>query len=147
MVTFLLQVDAYNLEMILEIAFVEVASEDHSGFETAVKRAVAEVLSTAWGFIDFELHRGIEQSNTYAFHIHWETLEDHTIGFRESDLFLQWRGIIDKFKNVFNPLFVTTVHRAKASSRISVSRGLSPRLETTSTEVFSSSVSSSCNRN
>lgn len=83
--------------MILEIAFVEVAPENHSRFELAVKRAVAEVLSTARGFIDFEMHKGVEQENTYTFHIHWAMLEDHTIGFRESDLFLQWRAIVGEF--------------------------------------------------
>lgn len=83
--------------MILEIAFVKVSPENHSTFEKAVRKAVSEVLGTAKGFIDFELHRGIEQSNTYAFHIHWETLEDHTIGFRESDLFTRWRSMIGQY--------------------------------------------------
>jgi len=83
--------------MVLEIAFVEVLPEQHQAFETAVARAVQEVLRQAKGFIDFQLHKGIEQSNTYTFHINWETLEDHTIGFRESDLFVKWREIIGGF--------------------------------------------------
>ena len=83
--------------MILEIAFVEVAPEHHSDFEKAVKRAVSEVLSTAPGFIDFEMHKGIEQANTYTFHIHWETLEHHTVGFRQGDLFKKWRAIIGDY--------------------------------------------------
>jgi len=87
----------YTLKMVLEIAFVEVAPEYHSDFEKAVKRAVSEVLSTAPGFIDFEMHKGIEQSNTYTFHIHWETLEHHTVGFREGDLFRKWRAIIGEY--------------------------------------------------
>jgi len=83
--------------MILEIAFVEVLPENHMAFESAVRKAVAEVLPKAKGFIDFELHKGIEQANTYTFHIHWETLEAHTVGFRESDLFQQWRSIIGQY--------------------------------------------------
>ena len=83
--------------MILEIAFVEVLPENHVAFRYAVGIAVADVLSTAKGFIDFELHQGIERSNTFTFHIHWETLEDHTQGFRENDLFVQWRSIIGKY--------------------------------------------------
>ena len=83
--------------MVLEIAFVEVLPELHPAFEAAVARAVREVLPQAKGFIDFQLHKGIEQSNTYTFHINWETLEDHTIGFRESDLFVKWREIIGDF--------------------------------------------------
>ena len=87
----------YTDEMVLEIAFVEVLPEQHLAFEAAVARAVQEVLPQAKGFIDFQLHKGIEQSNTYTFHINWETLEDHTIGFRESHLFLKWREIIGSF--------------------------------------------------
>jgi len=83
--------------MILELAFIEVFPENHLAFEAAIKRAVAEVLSTAKGFIDFELHKGIEQANTYTFHIHWETLEDHTIGFRGGELFPKWRAIIGEY--------------------------------------------------
>ncbi len=83
--------------MVLEIAFVEVAPDKHSDFEKAVKRAVSEVLSTAPGFIDFEMHKGVEQSNTYTFHIHWETLEHHTVEFREGDLFKKWRAIIGEY--------------------------------------------------
>jgi heme-degrading monooxygenase HmoA len=80
--------------MVLEIAFVEVLPENHLAFESAVARAVKEVLPQAKGFIDFQLHKGIEQSNTYTFHINWESLEDHTVGFRESELFIQWRSHI-----------------------------------------------------
>ncbi len=83
--------------MILEIAFVEVLPEHHESFEHAVKSASQEILPQAKGFIDFQLHKGIEQSNTYTFHINWQTLEDHTIGFRESDLFVQWRSMIGGF--------------------------------------------------
>lgn len=83
--------------MILEIAFVEILPENHTAFESAIRRAVSEVLSTAKGFINFQLYIGVERADIYTFHIQWETLEDHTIGFRESDLFVQWRAIIGQY--------------------------------------------------
>ena len=83
--------------MILEIAFVEIVPDRTVEFEVAIKRAVSEVLSHARGYIDFELHKGIERNHTYTFHIHWESLEDHTVGFRESDQFAVWRGIIGQY--------------------------------------------------
>lgn len=83
--------------MILEIAFVEILPGKNAEFELAIAGAVREVLSKAKGFLDFELHRGIERSETYTFHVHWQTLEDHTIGFRESEQFLKWRGMIGEF--------------------------------------------------
>jgi len=83
--------------MIHELAFIEVAAENHPAFEAAVQRAVTEVLSEAHGFVDFTLTKGVEQANTYSFLIRWETLEDHTVGFREGELFAQWRGIIGEY--------------------------------------------------
>ena len=87
----------YNLAMILEIAFMEVLPESHLEFEAAVKKAVSEILSKSKGFIDFEMHKGIERTNTYTLLIHWETLEDHTVAFRQSDAFIQWRAAIGEY--------------------------------------------------
>lgn len=83
--------------MILEIAFMEVLPDSHLKFETAVKGAVSEILSKSKGFIDFEMHKGIERANTYTLLIHWQTLEDHTVGFRQSDAFIQWRAAIGEY--------------------------------------------------
>ncbi len=83
--------------MIHEIAFIDVAPENHAAFEAAVQRAVAEVLSSAEGFAGFTLTKGVEQEHTYALLIRWETLEDHTVGFREGELFPKWRAIIGEY--------------------------------------------------
>jgi heme-degrading monooxygenase HmoA len=83
--------------MILESAEIKVTPENHQAFEQAIGIAVDTVLSQASGFIKFQLHKGVEKSDTYMFHIHWETLEDHTVGFRESELFTKWREIIGPF--------------------------------------------------
>ncbi len=83
--------------MIREIGFVEVIEGHESEFEAAIKVAASTVLRRARGFQGFQLHRGIERSNVYTFTLLWETLEDHTIGFRESSLFAEWRGILGPF--------------------------------------------------
>jgi len=83
--------------MIHEIAVIDVAPENHEAFEAAVQRAVAEVLSKAHGFVGFTLTKGVEQENAYTLLIQWETLEDHTVGFREGELFPQWRAIIGEY--------------------------------------------------
>jgi quinol monooxygenase YgiN len=84
-------------KVILESAEIKVAPDNHQAFEQAIRMAVDTVLNQASGFIKFQLHKGIEKSDTYMFHIHWETLEDHTVKFRESDLFTKWREIISPF--------------------------------------------------
>ena len=47
------------------------------------------------------MHKGIERANTYTLLIHWQTLEDHTVGFRQSDAFIQWRAAIGE--NLVSP--------------------------------------------
>lgn len=90
--------------MILEIAFIEIAKHHQSEFELAARKAVDEIMSLSSGFIDFEMCRGIEEESTYVFTIRWETLEDHIVGFRESELFRKWRAAIGPyFEN--SPIF------------------------------------------
>ncbi|CAB4882958.1 MAG: antibiotic biosynthesis monooxygenase [Actinobacteria bacterium] len=83
--------------MIREMVFVDVLPEHHDEFEAAVARAVESSLSPSEGFIDFVLARGVERPNTYSMIINWETLEDHTVGFRESERFVTWRELIGPF--------------------------------------------------
>lgn len=83
--------------MILEIGVIEIFADKHEDFEKAIEVAVNTVITKAKGFLDFELLHGIEQANVYTFLIRWETLEDHTVGFRESDLYAQWRAIVEPY--------------------------------------------------
>ena len=83
--------------MITEIAQVEVLPGKSSEFLAAVTIAVARVLETAKGFVAFEVYKSVERENFLMFEIQWETLADHTIGFRESELFPKWRAIIGPF--------------------------------------------------
>jgi heme-degrading monooxygenase HmoA len=82
--------------MITEIAIVDIHPGEEKDFESALKVAVATVLPRAKGYTSFRLHRGIESPSTFTFLIEWATLEDHTIGFRESELFTEWRSLIGK---------------------------------------------------
>lgn len=86
-----------GIQVILETAKIIVATENRVNFEAALAKAVSDVLSQSPGFVKFEFLTGIEESDIYLLHIYWNTLEDHTVGFRESDLFTQWRGLIGPF--------------------------------------------------
>jgi quinol monooxygenase YgiN len=83
--------------MIKEIAQVEVLPGKSADFLAAVSLAVAKVLATAKGFVAFEVYKSVERENFFMFEIQWETLADHTIGFRESELFPKWRAIIGPY--------------------------------------------------
>lgn len=83
--------------MILEIAAIDILPGTHEQFEAAVRTAVETVLRPAPGFVSFELRHGVERPNSYVLLIGWRSLEDHTVGFRESESFVKWRELIGPF--------------------------------------------------
>jgi heme-degrading monooxygenase HmoA len=78
--------------MILEMAQIDVLS----GSEAAFERAVAEaqpLFKAAPGCEGMELHRIVETPTRYLLLVRWATLEDHTVHFRGSEAFEQWRRL------------------------------------------------------
>ena len=43
------------------------------------------------------MQRGIESPERYLLMIWWQTLENHTVDFRQGPLFAEWRSIIGPF--------------------------------------------------
>lgn len=83
--------------MILELADIRIHPGQNAAFEEAIQRALATVVSQAKGFRGFKVNCGIESPQRYVLQIFWETLEDHTVGFRGSEQFAQWRAIVGPF--------------------------------------------------
>jgi len=83
--------------MILEQADITIAPGKNAEFEEAIQRGIATVISNAKGFVDAQVHKGIESPERYLLTIHWQTLENHTIDFREGPLFPAWRAIVGPF--------------------------------------------------
>jgi heme-degrading monooxygenase HmoA len=81
--------------VVLEVAQVAILPGHEADFEAALSTAVDEVLSQAPGCIEFTaVGWGIERPDVFLFTIAWETLEDHTVGFRGGELFTRWRELI-----------------------------------------------------
>lgn len=83
-------------EVILERAIIHTDPSRSAEFEQAWREAIP-IPASASGFVNAELLKGLETPGDYLLLIHWETLEDHTVGFRESDLFTQWRAKLGPF--------------------------------------------------
>ena len=83
--------------MILEIADIRIQPGQNAAFEEAIARAIATVASKAKGFNGAKVNRGIESPERYVLQIFWDTVEDHTVGFRGGPLFPEWRAIIGPF--------------------------------------------------
>ena len=85
--------------MILEIADIRIHPGQNAAFEAAIQHGIASVASQARGFKGWKVNKGIESPERYVLMIFWETLEDHTVGFRQGPLFPQWRAIVGPFFN------------------------------------------------
>jgi len=83
--------------MILEIAEIRIAPGRQAAFDEAIQRALATVASQAKGMRGYKVNKCIESPERYVLQIFWDTLEDHTVGFRQGPLFAQWRAIIGPF--------------------------------------------------
>ena len=80
----------------METAVITIKPGMELDFEIALEKG-RKVLALAEGFEVIHLHRGIERPHTYLLAIGWRTLDDHIVGFRESELFPKWRSIIGPF--------------------------------------------------
>ena len=83
--------------MILELADIRILPGQNAAFEEAIERGIATVASRAQGFQGAKVHRGIESPERYILQIFWDTLEDHTVAFRQGPLFAEWRTIVGPF--------------------------------------------------
>jgi len=83
--------------MILELADIRIPPGQNAAFEEAIERGLRTVISHAKGFAGFKVNRGMESPERYILQIFWDTLEDHTVGFRQSEAFAQWRAIVGPF--------------------------------------------------
>ena len=83
--------------MILEIADIRIQPGRQAEFDEAIQRGLSTVIARAQGFQGFKVNKGVESPERYVLQIFWATLEDHTVGFRESPLFAEWRAIVGPF--------------------------------------------------
>ena len=83
--------------MILEVADIRIQPGRQAEFDEAIERGLTTVISQAKGFRGWKVHKGIESPERYLLQIVWDTLEDHTVGFRGGPLFPQWRAIVGPF--------------------------------------------------
>jgi heme-degrading monooxygenase HmoA len=82
--------------MILELATIDIKQGTNTDFEGNLEKA-QHVISQSKGYISHQFQKCVEQENRYVLLIRWETLEDHTKGFRESELFKEWRALIGPY--------------------------------------------------
>lgn len=83
--------------MILELADIRIQPGKQAEFDEAIRRGVEQVISKAKGFQGYQVQKGIESPERYLLMIRWTTLENHTVDFRESPAFQEWRAIVGPY--------------------------------------------------
>ena len=83
--------------MILEIADTHITPGSNAAFEAALRTGAETVIAQAKGFRGYKVNRGVESPERYLLFIYWETLEAHTVDFRQGPLFPEWRAIVGPF--------------------------------------------------
>ena len=86
--------------MILEVAVLDVKPGQSQEFESAFSEAQT-IISSMRGYLSHQLQRCIEKPNRYILLVTWETLEDHTQGFRGSAEYQEWRRLLHHFYDPF----------------------------------------------
>jgi heme-degrading monooxygenase HmoA len=82
--------------MILESAVLDVKPDQTREFEAAFAKA-ERIISSARGYVSHELRRSIEKPSRYLLLVRWRTLEDHTVGFRQSAPYQEWKKLLHHF--------------------------------------------------
>ncbi|MGI8866141.1 MAG: antibiotic biosynthesis monooxygenase family protein [Rubrobacteraceae bacterium] len=86
--------------MILEVALLDIVDDGEKEFERAFEKASA-IISSMPGYISHELQRCVEAPSRYILLVRWRTLEDHTVGFRNSEEYAEWRRLLHHFYDPF----------------------------------------------
>jgi len=93
--------------MILEIAQLQIRQGETAAFEAAFAQA-QPIIASMGGYQGHELQRCVEHDHQYMLLVRWDSLEDHTLGFRQSEQYQQWRALLHHF---YDP-FPTVLHYA-----------------------------------
>ncbi len=86
--------------MILEVAILNVKPAETAAFEAAFAQA-QQIIAGMSGYVGHELQRCVEVANQYILLVRWQTLDDHTVGFRQSAEYKEWKTLLHHFYDPF----------------------------------------------
>lgn len=86
--------------MILEAVMLQVRPGMSDSYEDAMRRA-SPLIASIPGYKGHQLQRCMEQEGKFLLLVQWEKLEDHTIGFRESAAYQEWKAILHPYYDPF----------------------------------------------
>lgn len=84
----------------LEVAVLDIIPGKESEFEVAFRDA-STIISSMTGYISHQLQHCVENQSRYLLLVNWQTLEDHTVGFRTSPQYQEWKKLLHHFYSPF----------------------------------------------
>lgn len=84
----------------LEVAVLDIIAGKEAEFEAAFLEA-SSIISSMPGYLGHTLQRCVENESRYLLSVNWQTLEAHTVGFRSSAKYQQWKDLLHHFYNPF----------------------------------------------
>ena len=86
--------------MVLEVAMLSIRPGESGAFEAAFLEAQPIIAASA-GYQRHELRRCLEAEARYLLLVWWDSLESHTVGFRQSPGYQRWRALLHRFYDPF----------------------------------------------
>ena len=86
--------------MITEIALLRIRKNESGKFEKAFNEA-QYIISSMKDYLAHELQKCLEHEDKYLLIVRWETVEDHTEGFRKSEGYQEWKNLLHHFYDPF----------------------------------------------
>ncbi|AUC83504.1 antibiotic biosynthesis monooxygenase [Lacinutrix sp. Bg11-31] len=86
--------------MILEVAILNIKEGLSQEFEQTFEVA-QDIISSMKGYISHQLKKCVEEDDKYILLVNWKTIEDHEIGFRQSEEYKQWKTLLHHFYEPF----------------------------------------------
>jgi heme-degrading monooxygenase HmoA len=86
--------------MILEAVMLQVKEGMEEEYEQAFREA-SKIIASMKGYISHELQRCMEIKGKYLLLVKWESLEAHTVGFRQSKEYQEWKRQLHHFYDPF----------------------------------------------
>ncbi|MFZ2451952.1 MAG: antibiotic biosynthesis monooxygenase [Methylovulum miyakonense] len=82
------------------MAVLNIIPGKEAEFEAAFRTASA-IISSMPGYVSHQLQHCVENESRYILLVHWQTLEAHTIGFRTSPQYQEWKKLLHHFYSPF----------------------------------------------
>ena len=86
--------------MILEAVMLQVKPGSEDDYEETFRTA-SKIISSMPGYVSHDLQRCMEVKGKYLLLVSWETIEDHTVGFRESNEYKEWKNLLHPYYDPF----------------------------------------------